>query len=98
MFTAEQIGTYYIWSSFTILLYLTEACTSTIMIPSRWDSDASLLYMQKQDLEFSTGITENMLKRYLYVLPTFKIRKAEDVEIYNSGHPKYLHPTSVNEG
>ena len=68
-FTSDEVGNHSIRSSFAMLLYLAKVPTTTIMILGRWLSDSFLLYIRKQVLEFSAGLSTLMLQRDFYTLP-----------------------------
>ena len=68
-FKKEDVGTHSIRSSFAMLLYLAKVPVSTIMILGRWHSSSFLLYIRKQVLEFSAGLSDMMLEKDFYTLP-----------------------------
>ena len=67
-----------------MLLYLSKVPIYTIMLLGRWCSDAFLLYIRKQVLEFSAGITQSMLKHNFYTIPELEKYFEEDPRTQNN--------------
>lgn len=97
-FTEEDVGTHSIRSSLAMMLYLTKARTATIMEIGRWASDAFLLYIRKQVLEFSRGLTEQMIKNDFYTLPDIVKCQENDPRTRKSNSSTSLFQIGENKG
>ena len=58
--------------------------TCTIMLLGRWCSDTFLLYIRKQVLEFSAGISQSMLKHDFNTIPELEKCFEEDPRTRNN--------------
>ena len=70
-FTADEVGTHLIRSSFAMQLYLQNESVYTIMLQGRWKSDSFLLYIRKQVLEFGKNLSHKIAhaKEEFYTVP-----------------------------
>jgi hypothetical protein len=57
----HKLGTHSIRSGAAMAMYLGECPVYTIMLISRWSSDAFLRYIRKQVMEFSHNVSKRML-------------------------------------
>ena len=60
-FTAQDVGTHSVRSSFAMMAYLAKEPVYTIMLIGRWSSTAFLRYIEKQVKEFTRGVSKRML-------------------------------------
>lgn len=97
-FTGDEVGTHSVRSSFAMLLYLAKVRTPTLMLLGRWASDAVLLYIRKQVLEFSEGITEEMLKNDFYTVPDMERCLEDDPRTRKSNPSTSLSQVGCNKG
>ena len=81
-----------------MMLYLTQARTATIMEIGRWASDAFLPYIRKQVLEFSRGLTEQMIKNDFYTLPDIVKCQENDPRTRKSNSSTSLFQIGENKG
>ena len=69
-FTAKEVGTHSIRSSFAMFLHLNGVRSDKIMLQGRWRSTAFLTYIRVQVTEFSTGLSDQMNKtKDFYTVP-----------------------------
>ena len=69
-FTAKEVGTHSIRSSFAMFLHLNGIRSDKIMLQGRWRSTAFLTYIRVQVTEFSLGLSDKMNKtRDFYTVP-----------------------------
>lgn len=84
-FADNKVGTHSIRSSATMLMYLNSVPVYTIMLASRWSSEAFLLYIRKQVLSFTKGISNRMLlTEEFYTAPDNNAVDREDPRILNN--------------
>jgi hypothetical protein len=70
-FKPEQIGLHSARSGAAMAMYLAGVSVYTVMLLSRWSSDAFLRYIRKQVKEFSTGIsTKTIQSEDFFTIPT----------------------------
>ena len=71
-FTAKEVGTHSIRSSFAMMLYLQGVRSEKIMLQGRWRSSAFLTYIRAQVSEFSTGLSDKLVSnREFYTIPDY---------------------------
>ena len=80
-FTFADAGTHSIRSSCAMLMYLNSVPVFTIMLVGRWSSEAFLLYIQKQVISFTAGISDRMLLGEEYYTIPDECRNDEDPAI-----------------
>ena len=68
------------------------------MLHRRWDSDAVLLYVKKQVLEFSEGAIDEMLKNDVYTVPDMKQYLEDDPRTRKTNHSTSLFQVGCNKG
>lgn len=70
-FSAKEIGTHSIRSGGTMAMYLSGVPIITIMLIGRWRSDSFIKYIQKQILQFTSGVSEKMASiSEFYTIPS----------------------------
>ena len=72
-FSAKEVGSHSIRSSFAMFLHLNGIRSDKIMLQGRWRSTAFLTYIRVQVTEFSLGLSDKMNKtRDFYTVPEEK--------------------------
>ena len=98
-FAVEDVGTDSIRSSCAMLMYLNSVPIFMIMLVRRWRSEAFLLYIQKQVLSFTAGISDRMLLEEEYSTIPDECRNDKDPaiphNINNFAHN--MSPTSAQQ-
>ena len=78
-FLETEVGTHSNRSSTAMLMYLNNIPVYTIMLVGRWSSEAFLLYIRKQVLSFTRGISNKMLlTEDFYTIPDEQNTSTED--------------------
>jgi hypothetical protein len=72
-YNSKDIGTHSIRSGAAMALFLAHESVLKIMILGRWSSDAFLVYIRSQVLEWTTGMSKSMIKNldYTHVAHSF---------------------------
>lgn len=66
-YESQDIGTHSIRSGAAMALFLAHESILKIMILGRWSSDAFLVYIRSQVLEWTTGMSKSMIKNLDYI-------------------------------
>ena len=64
----DEFGTHSVRCGAALAMYLSGTAVIDIMLQGRWSSDAFLLYIKRQVLERSSGISSNMIKTDNFVI------------------------------
>ena len=88
-FTAKEVGTHSIRSSFAMFLHLNGIRSDKIMLQGRWRSTAFLTYIRVQVTEFSRGLSDQMNKtKDFYTVPEARYDHTEQ-NYYQVDHSNY---------
>ena len=93
----NTVGTHSLCSSCAMLLYLSNICTSTIMLLGRWKSDAFLLYLWRQVKEFTQEVTKQMGAQpdVFFTIPKDQSLDSKSHNIADNNDPRSRHPEST---
>jgi len=78
-YEAKDMGTHSIRSGAAMAMYLDGTPVYTIMLISRWSSDAFLRYIRKQVQQFSQGVSRRMIRSpEFFTIPEHSAPSNED--------------------
>ncbi len=99
-FTPEECGTHSIRSAAAMAMHMAGVPVYTIMLIGRWSSDAFLVYLRTQVMQFTQHISVRMTKHSdFYNVPCFNpTMDRNDKHQTTRSHPLTTVPTSSNGG
>jgi hypothetical protein len=77
-YNSKDIGTHSIRSGAAMALFLAHESVLKIMILGRWSSDAFLVYIRSQVLEWTTGMSKSMIKNLDYTHVAHSFMSSQD--------------------
>ena len=95
---ADDVGTHSLCSSCTMLLYLANIRTSSIMLIGRWKSDAFMLYLRKQVKEFTQEVVQQMTNQPdpFFTIPNLDTEGIPGQLLSDRDDPRTPHPESLS--
>jgi hypothetical protein len=92
-YKSGEVGTHSIRSGAAMALFLAHESVLKIMILGRWSSDAFLVYIRAQVLEWTTGMSKSMIKHldYTHVEASITAAQANTEEFRDSLATKFTH-------
>jgi hypothetical protein len=92
-YKSSEVGTHSIRSGAAMALFLAHESVLKIMILGRWSSDAFLVYIRAQVLEWTTGMSKSMIKHldYTHVEASITAAQANTEEFCDGFATKFTH-------
>ena len=89
-FTSADVGTHSNRGGGAMMMYLAKTPIVTIMMIGRWHSSAFLIYIEKQCLQFSQGVSQAMLKYNTFYNVPVKPWTSTDSEAHSRSANTFL--------
>jgi hypothetical protein len=99
-FTPEECGTHSLRSAAAMAMHLAGVPVYTIMLIGRWSSDAFLVYLRPQVMQFTQHISNRMVEhRQFYSIPTMDpVANSADPHQTTPSRPFATLPSSIGRG
>jgi hypothetical protein len=99
-FTPEECGTHSLRSAAAMAMHLAGVPVYTIMLIGRWSSDAFLVYLRPQVMQFTQHISARMIEhRHFFSIPTLDpVANAADPHQTSRSRPFTTVPSTLGRG